>query len=72
MAVALDPQTEEMLSRMRDAQAKSLETTTQVNEAKTKFDTSMQALKMEHSSKKAYIDALKAAANNIAQMGRAQ
>ncbi len=66
------PSTNPMVKAMEDANAAALKTTTEVNIATTKFNTDMQTLKAQHSAQKAGIDALKAAANNVAQMGRAQ
>lgn len=67
-----NPVVNTMVQKMKDANADALATTKAVNVATTEFNTKMQTLKAQHSAEKAGIDALKAAANNIAQMGRAQ
>ncbi len=51
---------------------KNLETTQKLREVESKHNLKLQKNKMSHDSDKAVIDALKAAANNVAQMGRAQ
>lgn len=67
-----DGKVSSMVDKMETANNNALATTMRVNELTTQFNTDMQTLKAQHSAKKAGIDALKAAANNVAQMGRAQ
>ena len=50
----------------------NMQTTQDMRKVESDHNLKLQMNKMTHDSDKAVIDALKAAANNVAQMGRAQ
>ena len=50
----------------------NMKTTQELRAVESKHNLKLQQNKMKHDADKAVIDALKAAANNVAQMGRAQ
>ena len=61
-----------ILGKMEAQQTKSLENTQRMKESENDFDMKMQATKLKANAAKSFNDALKATANNVAQMGRAQ